>query len=247
MLKFRVDKERLRKINIFLNKYKKLRPKPKREYDQFFSTEKTLIKRVSILENLINQKNKEFLFLGDDDLTSLAFIYLNPNNTAIVVDIDKGILEFINYVSEKEKLNIKTYHHDLRYPLPKNIFKNFNIIFSDPPYTPSALELWLTRFIEASLGSGKNKKRKNPNLLSLKYYFVCYGYTSKSTERGLKVQEIITKTGLIIQEKIRYFNSYCGAESIGSKSDLYILQPTPKINLRKIDIERTKFYTHRKF
>jgi len=63
----------------------------------------------------------------------------------------------------------------------------------------------------------------------------------------LKIQEIITKIGLIIQEKIRDFNNYYRAESISSKSDLYLLQPTPKINLRKIDIERTKFYTHQRF
>jgi predicted methyltransferase len=98
-----------------------------------------------------------------------------------------------------------------------------------------------------SLGSGANKKRKKPEVLSSKYYFVCYGYTNRETERGLKIQEIITKMGLVIQEKIRDFNNYYGAESLGSKSDLYLLQPTPKINLRKMDIERTKFYTHQKF
>jgi predicted methyltransferase len=131
--------------------------------------------------------------------------------------------------------------------LPKDKFKKFNLIFTDPPYTPSALQLWLTRCIEASLGSGSNKKRKKPEVLSSKYYFLCYGYTNRETERGLKIQEIITKMGLVIQEKIRDFNNYYGAESLGSKSDLYLLQPTPKINLREIDIERTKFYTHQKF
>jgi predicted methyltransferase len=246
MLKFETDQEKLQKLKEFLEKYKNFRPKPKREYDQFFATEETLIRRVSILENFIDQ-NKEILFLGDDDLNSLALSIFYSNIKIFVVDIDEDILNFINFVSEKEKFNIETCYHDLRNPLPKDKFKKFNLIFTDPPYTPSALELWLTRCIEASLGSGSNKKRKKPEVLSSKYYFICYGYTNKETERGLKIQEIITKMGLVIQEKIRDFNNYYGAESLGSKSDLYLLQPTPKINLRKIDIERTKFYTHQKF
>jgi predicted methyltransferase len=46
MLKFETDKEKLEKLKNFLEKYKNLRPKPKREYDQFFATEETLIRRV---------------------------------------------------------------------------------------------------------------------------------------------------------------------------------------------------------
>ena len=246
MFKFEINKEKLNRLKEFLDKYKNLRPKPKREYDQVFATEETLIKRVDILENFINN-NKEILILGDDDLTSIALSLLKEVSKIVVVDIDKDILDFIELISKKENLNIETYHYDLRFPLPKDKFKNFNIIFVDPPYTPSALELWLTRCIEASLGSGSNKKRKKYDVLSQKYYFVCYGYTDKETEKGVKIQDIITKMGLVIQIKIRYFNEYYGAAFIGSKSDLYILRPTTKINIRKIDIKRTKFYTHQRF
>jgi len=250
MFQTEIYQKNLIKLKEFLEKYRPFRPKPKREYDQFLATEETLIKRVLILENLINERIKEILFLGDDDLTSLAFSLLKStdfNVNVMVVDIDKDILNFINFVSEKENFKIGTYNYDLKYPLPKDKFKNFNLVFTDPPYTPSALELWLTRCLESSLESGSNKKRKRPEILSSKYYVICYGYTEKETEKGLKIQGIITKLGLVIQEKIRDFNNYYGAKSISSKSDLYILQPTPKINLRKIDIERTKFYTHQKF
>jgi predicted methyltransferase len=248
MLKFEVDQKKLIKLKEFIEKYKNLRPKPKREYDQFFATEETLMRRVSILEKFINtDSHREILFLGDDDLNSLTLSIFHPNSKIFVVDIDEDILNFINFVSEKEKFNIETYCYDLRNHLPKDKFKKFNLIFTDPPYTPSAFKLWLTRCFEASLGSGSNKKRKKLEVLSSKYYFVCYGYTNRETERGLKIQEIITKMGFVIQEKIRDFNNYYGAESLGSKSDLYLLQPTPKINLRKIDIERTKFYTHQNF
>jgi len=62
----------------------------------------------------------------------------------------------------------------------------------------------------------------------------------------LKIQQILTSLGLVIQEKIRDFNRYYGAESIGSKSDLFVLQPTPKVNIRKLDIARSQFYTGQK-
>jgi len=100
--------------------------------------------------------------------------------------------------------------------------------------------------MEATLGSGSNWKRKRPEVLSQKHYLMCYGYTDRETERGLHIQQIITSLGLLIQEKVRGFNRYYGAESIGSQSDLFLLQPTPKVNIRKLDVARSQFYTGQK-
>ncbi len=100
--------------------------------------------------------------------------------------------------------------------------------------------------MEATLGSGRNKKRKKPEVLSSKLYLMCYGYTDRSVERGFKIQQIISSLGLIIQEKIRGYNRYYGAESIGSQSDLYVIQPTPKVNIRQLDVARSQFYTGQK-
>ncbi len=229
-----------------ISKYKELRPKPERNFDQFFCTEETLIKRVVLISNLVETENRNLLFLGDDDLNSIAFSLFFKAKRVTVVDIDKRILSFIELISHKENLPIKIYEHDLRNPLPKNEFKDYDLVFFDPPYTPEAVNTFLLRAMEASLGSGSNFKRKKPEFLSQKFYLMSYGYTQKETEKGLKIQEIITSLGLIIQEKFKDFNRYYGAESIGSKSDLYILQPTPKVNLRKLDSFRSKFYTGQK-
>jgi len=40
MFKFEINKEKLHRLKKFLDKYKNLIPKPKREYDQIFATKK---------------------------------------------------------------------------------------------------------------------------------------------------------------------------------------------------------------
>jgi len=230
----------LLEINQVLEKYKNLRQKPKREFDQFFAIEETIFKRVDLLSKFSNIDNK-ILFLGDDDLTSIALALNKKFEKIFVVDIDKEILNLIKTVSENEKLNIKTIEYDLRKPLIE--LEKFNLIFFDPPYTLNAVKLWLLRALQISLGKGTNKKRKDINYLKNKFYFLCYGYTDKGLERGYKIQKLINDLGLIIQQKFRKFNKYTGAETINNESDLYILQPTPFINLSQIDSFRKKEFS----
>ncbi|OGY78961.1 MAG: hypothetical protein A3B74_03665 [Candidatus Kerfeldbacteria bacterium RIFCSPHIGHO2_02_FULL_42_14] len=230
-------------FTILLNRYKCERPKPQRELDQFFAKEHTVLKRVQRIAELTHFAKKRILFLGDDDVTSIALALLYKTQTITVIDIDKKLLGYIQHIATNEKLDIQCIEHDLRNPLQRSQLCGYDIIFFDPPYTPQAVHTWLLRALEASIGKGTNKARKNPKLLAQKYYLLCYGYTDQSTERGLKIQKIITDLGLIIQEKIRGFNAYYEAKSIGSKSDLYILQPTSRINIRQLDQHRTAFYT----
>ncbi len=218
-----------------LKKYIIQRLQPERKFDQFYANTETLLKRTELI---LKFNPQEVVFLGDDDLTSIALILHQKNLKITVIDIDQRILNLIQEISRKENLNIETINYDLRKPLEINLKTNF--IFFDPPYTPQALKLWLIRALEILLSKGSNQKRKSVNFLKDKFIFMCYGYTDKSTERGLKVQEIITSLGLVIQEKFRKFNKYTGAESINNESDLYVLQPTPKIDLKLIDSFRKK-------
>jgi len=243
MIQFEATKEQHEKIFGFFSKYRGDRPKPDRNLDQFCATEETVLRRAVLLGNIPDVSQKQLLFLGDNDLTSVAFSLLFKAKRITVVDIDKRILRFIEMVSQKEGLPIETFEHDLRNPLPKLEFKRYDIAFFDPPYTPGALNAWLIRAIESTITGGPDRKKKKPEALSRKHYILCYGYTDRETERGLKIQQIITSLGLVIQEKARDFNRYYGAKSIGSKGDLFVLQPTPKVNIRELDIARSRFYT----
>lgn len=246
MIQFEATQEQREKVLGFFSKYRESRPKPDRNLDQFWATEDTVLRRAVLLGNIPSILQKKLIFLGDDDLTSVAFTLLYEAEKVTVVDIDSRLLQFLEMIAREEGLPIETFEHDLRNPLPKSEFKRYDVAFFDPPYTPEALNTWLIRAIESTITAGPDRKKKKPEVLSSKYYILCYGYTDRETERGLKVQQIATSLGLLIQEKARDFNRYYGAESIGSKSDLFVLQPTPKVNIRKLDIARSQFYTGQK-
>jgi len=246
MIQFEATKDQREKILGFFSKYREDRPKPDRNLDQFWATEDTVLHRAVLLGTIPGISQKKLLFLGDDDLTSVAFTLLFKAERVTVVDIDRGLLQFLKMIAREEGLPIETFEHDLRNPLPKSEFKRYDVAFFDPPYTPEALNTWLIRAVESTITTGPDRKKKKPEVLSRKHYLMCFGYTDRETERGLKVQQVTTSLGLLIQEKARGFNCYYGAESIGSKSDLFVLQPTPKMNIRKLEIARSQFYTGRK-
>lgn len=178
------DKNRLDKTIALFNQYCQKRPGSNRNLDQFWATEETVLRRTEILGSIKDIGNKRLLFLGDDDLTSFVFATFYRAATITVVDIDKRLIDFLTDVARKEGLSIEFIEHDLRNPLPKKKFNNYDVVFFDPPYTPSAVQVWLARAAEATLGSGTNKKRKETDRLSSKIYLMCYGYTDRSTERG---------------------------------------------------------------
>lgn len=246
MLQIDLQKEQLDIVNSLFARYSGKRPKPDRNLDQFWATEETVLKRVMILGSINNISQKKILFLGDDDLTSVVFNLFYRAKKVSVVDIDRRNLRFLEDISRAEGFSIEFFEHDLRNPLEKKEFKDYDVVFFDPPYTPQAVNVWLARAMEATISSGSNKRRKRPEILSSKLYFMCYGYTDKSMERGFKIQKVITSLGLIIQEKARKFNRYYGAESIESSSDLYLIQPTPNVNIRQLDTERSRFYTNQR-
>jgi predicted methyltransferase len=246
VLYFEATKEQRERVWSFFSKYREKRPKPDRNLDQFRATEETVLGRAVLLGTIPDISHKKLLFLGDNDLTSVAYALLFQAERIMVVDIDSRILRFLEMVAQKEGLPIETFEHDLRKPFPKSEFKRYDVVFFDPPYTPQAVNTWLIRAMEATLTGGPDRKKKKPETLSRKHYLMCYGYTDRETERGLKIQQILTSLGLVIQEKIRDFNRYYGAKSIGSKSDLFVLQPTPRVNIRELDIARSLFYTGQK-
>ncbi len=246
MLKSNYNKKQLKKSLDVFEKHNKERPKPERNLDQFRATNKTVLKRAMILGKTKKISSKKFLFLGDNDLTSVIFSLFFKAKKVTVVDIDKRILKLIKKISKKEDLSINLFQHNLRNPLPKRNFRDYDIIFCDPPYTPLATNTWLKRAVEASLSKGDIKKRKKTTTLLFKKYFLCYGYTEKSLIRGFEIQRIITNLGLVIQEKIRNFNHYYRASSINSASDLYLIKPTPKVNIKRMTIRRHEFYTGQK-
>ncbi len=191
---------------------------PLREYDQFTATPETVLKRAGMLNHLNDIDNKKLLFLGDDDFTSIATAMTGKPKEIVVLDIDDRILAKIKSISDKHSLNIKTVKHDLKKALSKEYLNKFDIVFTDPPYTPDGIRLFISRSISAL-------DRKNDTAR----IYICYGNSDRAKERYIPIYRSIIDSGLMIRYVFDKFNRYVGAESIGSTSSLFVLDITPKV------------------
>ena len=212
-----------------VKKLKEIRKKhnliPKRELDQFFATEETSISKAEIVNAKGLIKNKSIAVLGDDDLASISIALLNPSYEKIVVfDVDGEILKVVRDVSDMYGLkNIQTQIYNV-FDILKIEFKHkFDVVLIDPPYTKRGVSLFLTRSIQLL------KKTLN---FAEPFIFFNYGTSFKTPQKTLEIQELISDYKLVIEDKIDKFNSYYGAESIGSTSSVYVLKLTPATKVR---------------
>lgn len=200
-----------------LLKVKNKRPSPKRIYDQFTATLETIAKRVALIDFFGDIKGKRILFLGDADFTSLPVANLKSAEEVVVVEIDRGVIKAIKEVSEEFNLEIKTIECDLRKGIPTTLKGKFDTVFTDPPYTPEGIMLFISRAIESTDRTNQTAR-----------IYICYGNSDRAKERFLPIQEILVDSGLMIRWVLGKFNRYERAESIGSSSSLYVTEVTPK-------------------
>lgn len=197
---------------------------PKRDLDQFFATTNASVSKAMIA------KDKGMLFdgakialLGDDDLVSLLISKINSNVEITVFDVDAELLKGIENASSSLGFkNIKTVLYDVRNLISKSYIGAFDAVLTDPPYTKSGFSLFLQRSVELA---GYNQQHGRG-----KSIFINYGASFKTPERFLKIQEIIERSGLLIEDVVSKFTRYQGAESIGNSSTIYILKTTPHTN-----------------
>lgn len=167
------------------------------------------------------------LFLGDYDLTSLAILPLAKNCEIWVLDVDKEVLEVI----EKESHGaVAVVEHNLLNPLPKRLVEGFDVVFTDPPYTPQGVTLFLSRALEALSKKGAGK--------------ILLSYGSLDPVRILTVQGEILEHRLLIEELASKFNEYLDAKTVGNVSDLYTLCITEKTKPLVKEAYSGTIYTH---
>lgn len=205
----------------------------KSDLDHVSCIPKTCIDRACELLNNFDSNKCNFLFLGDHDFTSVAFKMICPDAKITIIDIDNDILKIINSINGKNTL---TLFSDFRLNIPQLLGNSFDIVFTDPPYTPEGMNLFLKRSIQCM------KK----NIYSCIY--CAYGTSELSPSIGLAVQKIFITNHLYIDELKPKFNIYYKAEALGYRSDLYICRMTPKSwdQNNMIFLKNPKVYTHGK-
>lgn len=205
--------------------------KPQRELDQFFAEENTSVAKALVLKDKGLIKGKKIALLGDDDLVSVVLGLIGEHyNSITVFDIDSNILSTIETISKDLGLkNIQTAKIDARENLNKAWEGAFDVVLTDPPYTRNGVALFLN-VAQKMLNRGG-------------YIFFYYGNSYKSPEKTLKVQDLISRRNLLIEDKIDKFARYYGAESIGSTSSLYILKKTAFTQIVEEPLQISNIYT----
>lgn len=213
-----------------IDQYQNIRPAPNRDLDQFTATTNTTIKRILKLAKNGDLVEKEIAFLGDDDLVSVAAALTHQCKRITVFEIDDRLIKLINQIALENNLEIEIVKQDLCQSIDQKYFSKFDLVFTDPPYVKAGINIFLNQAV----------KLIKKNFLGRIY--LCYGNSDRARERELEIQQLILDHNLIINSKYYQFNSYYGAESIGSRSSLYVLDWTPSTKCLKLNSQ--KIYTN---
>lgn len=201
------------------------RPAVKRELDQVLATLRTVAKRARRLIET-GEAQRGVMFVGDDDLTSVALRHhleaMGQERAVHALDVDADLVAFLR------EHGIEAQTHDLREPVDSK--RRFGCVFTDPPYAPAGFRLFVGRTLPLLKDDGR--------------LWVCFGHSRRSAERGLQKQRVLTEAGLLVEEVVPDFNVYDGAESIGSRSSLWICARTPQTRALTVDPD-ADLYTRR--
>jgi predicted methyltransferase len=211
-------------------------PPPIRGLDHVPATAETVLRRARYLAHEFDLDQTRLLFIGDHDCTSLAFDVLGlAPRSMTVVDIDERLLTFIARHPQAADGSITPLFADLRLGLPDSARAAHDVAFTDPPYTPDGVGLFVARAVEGLAEPSKGR------------ILLAYGYSESAPALGLKVQRALADLELLFEAVLPDFNHYDGAQAIGSRADLYRLRPTKRtdrIALRMIARYGKTMYTH---
>jgi N4-bis(aminopropyl)spermidine synthase len=190
------------------------RPDPSRHLDHVSATPLTAVKRARWLTASYQLDRAAVLCLGDRDLTALALLLRRPDLDVTVVDVDERLLAYVGRVARERGWSLRPVFADLRVELPRSLADRFDLVFTDPPYTPSGIRLFLERGL-TSLRHGDAGR-----------VLFCYGFGEQHPALGFKVQSVLHDLRLVAEAVLPGFNRYLGAEAIGAASALYVCRPT---------------------
>lgn len=195
------------------------RPKVDVKLDQSHATAETILKRAVYLYQNDALEGRDLLILGDDDLTSLALgLFAKHLNIAIrrivVLEFDRRLVSFLTDVATHEDLPITVLAHDLREEIPDDLTGQFDVFLTDPPYTISGLELFVSRGAAALIPQvGKQG-------------YVCFG--RRTPAETAQAVGALVNMGFAPIEILPNFNAYDGAQVLGGVSQMIRLVSTGK-------------------
>ncbi|MFA1548419.1 bis-aminopropyl spermidine synthase family protein [Actinomadura chokoriensis] len=212
-------------------------PPPVQALDHVPATAETVVKRARFMLDGFDLTGAHVLFVGDHDLTSLGLFLAGgaPGLRASVVDVDERLLEFVDAEAARRGWDVRCHFADLRLGLPAALRESCELVFTDPPYTPEGVRLFVARGLQ-----GLRDHRNGRVLLA-------YGFGERQPALGLAVQKALNPLHLAYEAMLPAFNRYVGAQAVGSAAALYVLRPTRRTAgaARAVaDDPQTAVYTH---
>ena len=183
--------------------------------DHVPATPETVARRALWLDGAYDLAGRRLLFLGDDDLTSLAMGLCRPDVEMTVVDVDERMLAFLDAEAARLGLHLRCRYGDLRWGLPPDVTGWADVAFTDPPYTPEGVALFALRALQGMADHTHGR------------VVLAYGYSDTHPRLGLKVQRAVQRLNVVFEAILPGFNRYDGALAIGGAGDLYVCRPTP--------------------
>lgn len=210
-------------------------PATRRDLDHVQATVATVQRRALFLTRYFDVEDRSILFVGDHDLTSLAVSLLRPSARVSVVDLDDGLLAYIASRCLSDERQVARYFADLRFETPNSLRSSADLVFTDPPYTPDGIGVFLSHSLLClnSVDAGR--------------IVLAYGFSETRPDLGYSVQRTISELRLVVEAALPQFNSYIGAPTIGHSAALYVLRPSGgsiKAATRFLATHKSNIYTH---
>ncbi len=192
------------------------RPLPTFLFDQRPVTYKTTVNRVKYMLSRNDIYKKNIVFLGDDDLTSIALALSSVECHITVLDIDERLINYIKNVNKKYNLNIEARVFNALDDVSFELLHQFDVLATDP--TPEKIPF--TVFMNTAL-----------NLLKGKNSIIYTSIYSSAMDESLDLQKVLNKMNLYVTDMIPGFTNYKALYNLYSKEDIEF------INKYKIKID----------
>jgi len=171
----------------------KHRPKPIEKYDQGYIGINAILRKLAFMMERGDIYGKIFV-AGDDDLFSIALALTGLPKQIVAVDIDERLIDFINGIAKKYKLNVEAYVQDFQYEI-RDFQGKFDVFVTDPVETLPGIKLFLSRAVASLKGKG------------------CSGYFGLTTleasrKKWYEIQKMIYDMGFVITDIRRKFQVY---------------------------------------
>src|SRR3989338_4597251 len=185
---------------------------------------------IPVMGNIINELKLKDPDLKEAEIEGILYILLNSkymtNNELVrLTGLPKETLKqfkfsIANFLKEAKDEAVSLNEDGIKIisDLKLKFKHKFDVVLIDPPYTKRGVSLFLARSIQLL---------KKPLNFAGPFIFFNYGNSFKNPQKTLEIQELISSYKMVIEDKIDKFNSYYGAESIGSSSSVYVLKLTP--------------------